>query len=132
VQPLSLLSLFSGIWAIVVTSSLALNSLSHMSESPCWVIGSQGPVFPRKTLPATSQSHLMSYVKLLGFFFGGGVLLLQTVISNHEKIPVWGWRGGSASKSTDCSSEGPEFKSQQPHGGSQPSVMRSDALFWHI
>jgi hypothetical protein len=26
-------------------------------------------------------------------------------------------------KSTDCSSEGPEFKSQQPHGGSQPSVM---------
>jgi hypothetical protein len=26
----------------------------------------------------------------------------------------------------------PEFKSQQPHGGSQPSVMRSDALFWGI
>jgi hypothetical protein len=37
-----------------------------------------------------------------------------------------GWRGGSEIKSTDCSSEGPEFKSQQPHGGSQPSVMRSD------
>jgi hypothetical protein len=34
-----------------------------------------------------------------------------------------GWRDGSAIKSTDCSSEGPEFKSQQPHGGSQPSVM---------
>jgi hypothetical protein len=29
-------------------------------------------------------------------------------------------------KSTDCSSEGPESKSQQPHGGSQSSVMRSD------
>jgi hypothetical protein len=28
------------------------------------------------------------------------------------------WRDGSAVKSTDCSSEGPEFKSQQPHGGS--------------
>jgi hypothetical protein len=26
-------------------------------------------------------------------------------------------------KSTDCSSEGPEFTSQQPHGGSQPPVM---------
>ena len=38
--------------------------------------------------------------------------------------------GTSAVKSTDCSSEGPEFKSQQPHGGSQPSVMRSDTLFW--
>jgi hypothetical protein len=33
-------------------------------------------------------------------------------------------------KRTDCSSGGPEFKFQQPHGGSQPSVMRSDALFW--
>jgi hypothetical protein len=40
-----------------------------------------------------------------------------------------GWRDGSAVKSTDCSFEGPEFKSQQPHGGSQPSVMRSDPLF---
>jgi hypothetical protein len=33
-----------------------------------------------------------------------------------------GWRDGSAGKSTDCSSKGHEFKSQQPHGGSQPSV----------
>jgi hypothetical protein len=31
---------------------------------------------------------------------------------------------------TDCSSKGPEFKSQQPHGGSQPYIMRSGALFW--
>jgi hypothetical protein len=31
----------------------------------------------------------------------------------------------------DCSSEGPEFKSQQPHGGSQPSVT-SDSLFWSV
>jgi hypothetical protein len=41
-----------------------------------------------------------------------------------------GWRDGLAVKSTDCSSKGPEFNSQQPHGGSQPSVMESDALFW--
>jgi hypothetical protein len=33
-------------------------------------------------------------------------------------------------RAPDCSSEGLEFKSQQPHGGSQPSVTRSDALFW--
>jgi hypothetical protein len=32
----------------------------------------------------------------------------------------------------DCSSIGPEFKSQQPHGGSQPSVTRSNALFWCV
>jgi len=31
----------------------------------------------------------------------------------------WGWRDSSM----DCFSEGPEFKSQQPHGGSQPSVI---------
>jgi hypothetical protein len=39
------------------------------------------------------------------------------------------WRDGSVVKS---SSEGLEFKSQQPHGGSQPSVMRSDTLFWSV
>jgi hypothetical protein len=43
-----------------------------------------------------------------------------------------GWQDDSAGKSTNCSSRGPEFKSQQPHGGSQPSVMRSDALFWCV
>jgi hypothetical protein len=26
----------------------------------------------------------------------------------------------------------PKFKSQQPHGGSQPSVTKSDALFWSV
>ena len=34
-------------------------------------------------------------------------------------------------KSTDCSSRGPEFNSQQPHGGLKPSVVRSDVPFWH-
>ena len=43
-----------------------------------------------------------------------------------------GWRDGSAVKSTDCSSRGPEFNSQQTHGGSQPFVMGSDALFWCV
>jgi hypothetical protein len=35
-------------------------------------------------------------------------------------------------KNTGYSSRGPEFKSQQPHGGSQASVVGSDAVFWHI
>jgi hypothetical protein len=43
-----------------------------------------------------------------------------------------GWWDGSGVKSTDCSSESPEFKSQQSHGGSQPSIMRSEALFWCV
>jgi hypothetical protein len=43
-----------------------------------------------------------------------------------------GWRNISAGKSTDCSSEGLEFKSQHLQGGSQPLIMRSDALFWNV
>jgi hypothetical protein len=42
-------------------------------------------------------------------------------IRNLE-VSSGGWRDGSAVKSTNRSSEGPEFKSQQPHGGSQPSI----------
>jgi hypothetical protein len=51
---------------------------------------------------------------------------------NKKENGRHGWRDGSEVKSTNCSSEGPEFKSQKPHGGSQPSVMRSDILFWCI
>jgi hypothetical protein len=43
-----------------------------------------------------------------------------------------GWRDVSAVKSTVYSSRDPEFNSQQPHCGSQPSVMGSDALFWYV
>jgi hypothetical protein len=39
-----------------------------------------------------------------------------------------GWRDGSAVKSTDYSSRGPELNSWQPHDYSQPSViMESDS-----
>jgi hypothetical protein len=44
----------------------------------------------------------------------------------------WGWRDGSVVKSTDCSFRGPEFNSQKSNGGSQPSVMGSDALCWCV
>ena len=46
-------------------------------------------------------------------------------VCGTENCMSWGWRDGSAVKSTDCSSRGPEFNSQQLHGGSQPSVMGS-------
>jgi hypothetical protein len=35
-------------------------------------------------------------------------------------------------KRANYSSKGPEFKSQQPCGGSQPFVLKSDALFWSV
>jgi hypothetical protein len=55
----------------------------------------------------------------------------NTVLALLECLKL-GWPGGSVVKSADCSSEGPEFKFQQPHGGSLPSVTRSDALFWSV
>ena len=35
-------------------------------------------------------------------------------------------------RASDCFSEGLKFKSQQPHGGSQPPLIRSDSLFWSV
>ena len=43
-------------------------------------------------------------------------------MNSKKKITLQDWRDGSVVKSTDCSSEGPEFKPQQPYSGSQPSV----------
>ena len=40
-----------------------------------------------------------------------------------------GVEGGENTIRVYYSSKGFEFQSQQPHGGSQPPVMRSDALF---
>jgi hypothetical protein len=54
--------------------------------------------------------------------------LLSNNLNSIIKSISLGWRGGSVGKSTDCSSKGHKFKSQQPHGGSQPSLIRSDAL----
>jgi hypothetical protein len=45
------------------------------------------------------------------------------------RVALGSWRDGSEVESTDCSFRGPEFNFQQPHGGSQPSNMVSDALF---
>jgi hypothetical protein len=49
-----------------------------------------------------------------------------------KKNTAGGWRDDSVVKGAYCSSKGPKFKSQQPHGGSQPSVTKSDALFWSV
>ena len=54
----------------------------------------------------------------------------KLIKNNDSKGLNRSWRDGSVVKSIACSSKGPEFNSQQPHGGSQPSVMRFGALFW--
>ena len=62
-------------------------------------------------------------------------LSAQSTYEGYERLAVrlrklifLGWRDGSVVKSIACNSKGPEFNSQQLHGGSQPSVKRSDAL----
>jgi hypothetical protein len=55
-----------------------------------------------------------------------------TSVTEVFKASSGGWRDGSVVKSTDCSSRGPELNSQQPHDGSQPSIMGSDTLFWCV
>jgi len=56
----------------------------------------------------------------------------KTISWFFKKINKRHWRDDSAVKSTDYSSRGPVFNSQQSHGGSQPSVKGSDALFWYV
>jgi hypothetical protein len=50
------------------------------------------------------------------------MFMVSGTLLNKENLPG-AWSDGSVVKSTDCSSRGPEFESQQSHGGSQPSVM---------
>jgi hypothetical protein len=62
-------------------------------------------------------------------------LSLKAVVLDHKctsalRRSYMGWRDGSEAKNTGCSFRGPEFNSQQPHGGSQLSIRGSDALFW--
>jgi hypothetical protein len=52
--------------------------------------------------------------------------------NNNKKLLHRLEQDSSIVKSTDCSSRGPEFNSQQPHSASQTSVMGSDVLFCHI
>jgi hypothetical protein len=61
---------------------------------------------------------------LLGTELRTSVLLtaepsLQAQAKYFLKSKIRGWRDGSAVKNTGCSSRGPRFNSQHPHGGSQ-------------
>jgi len=56
---------------------------------------------------------------------GNPASLKLGIMGKSVKTPRQGLRDGSVVKSTDCSFRNPEFNSQQPHGGSQPSVIES-------
>jgi hypothetical protein len=52
-------------------------------------------------------------------------LLFDTGFLGGKKKGFQGWRDGLVARTTDCSSRGHEFNSQQPHGVSQPFVTDS-------
>jgi hypothetical protein len=70
----------------------------------------------------TTDSHMPTEVGIFPLTLYKGFL---------ESLSM-GWRDGSVVKSTSCSSRGPEFNSQHPHDGSQPSVIGFDSLFWCV
>ena len=78
------------------------------------------------TLIATSITAIYS-IRIIYFVLITKPRFPLTIIINKNNPliinPIGGWRDGSEVKSIACASKGPEFNSQQPHGGSQPSVM---------
>jgi hypothetical protein len=93
-------------------------------ESPTWVLRTNSDYLEKQKVLLTAEPSLQT-------------LFLNFKEKNHQELVTLkgvpgGWRDGSAVRSTECSSRSPEFKFQQPHGGSQPSVIRSDALLWCV
>jgi len=96
--------------------------------------------------PVSKNQNLIHFKKMWGWGFSSVVerlprkrKALGSVPSSEKKNKKKkkkkkrkgkGWRDGSVVKSSVCYSRGPEFSSQQPHGGSQPSVM--GFLFWCV
>jgi hypothetical protein len=89
-----------------------------------------------EVLSSIPSNHMMAYNHLQWDLMPSSGVSDTPVYSyntiNNLKNTIRGWRDGSVVKSTDCSAKGPEFKSQQPHGGLQPSITRSDTLFWSV
>jgi hypothetical protein len=84
----------------------------------------------QQTLPACFHSscsscnllNVMNRVRFLNYITILGIIGMK---SRAGEMAQW-------VRAPDCSSKSLKFKSQQPHGGSQPSVMRSDSLFWSV
>jgi hypothetical protein len=80
-----------------------------------------------------NSQRLWQHPQNLLSFKSDGVLNSETQAFTPDQETIC--RAGEMAqwvRAPDCSSKGPEFKSQQPHGGSQPSVTRSDAFFWCV
>lgn len=77
-----------------------------------------------------TQSALLIFIySALQYLQGIGNIFINPISNlcnlTQHTLSYDPWKYGSAVKSTLWSSKGPEFKSQQSHGGSQPFVMKS-------
>jgi hypothetical protein len=80
-----------------------------------------------------TETRISPEINDLSLSFFVKLQVLWETSSQKNKVEIkkdTSWAGEMAQwvRAPDCSSEGLEFKSQQPHGGSQPSVTRSDKI----
>ena len=62
-------------------------------------------------------------------------LLTSNFVGMYVNMCIKGKKAGAGEMAQQLRahfSTGPEFNSQEPYGGSQPSVMGSKALFWCV
>jgi hypothetical protein len=117
----------------------------HRISIPHWVESDPKLISANKMNSSPEDECQEQGYFLPDFILGGGGRVFSGFSIFHLKVKTKArtrkhsllkdsgfWRNGSAVKRTDCSTRGPEFNSQQPRGSSQPSVMRSDALFWCV
>jgi uncharacterized membrane protein YgcG len=129
------------LFAVAYYLSLEYHSLQIIDpyrDSSLWLIQCSLLVKILKALWIAQKSY---YKKILGFFFLTKMELplqkiLQVILGfsdQNQKEEGGGGGGGRGGRGGRGGGGGrrrsPEFKSQQPHGGSQPPIMRSDTLF---
>ena len=137
IRPICLGANFTSVTEVLLSTRVVLftwkekYNLNHTWKGLWWIW--RGSVLDSQaTLPFIMFSFLHQKCKAtLDLYFQWSTLHIQSLnklMNTYDcKREKGGWRDG-----TDCSSKGPEFKSQHPHGGSQPPIMRSYSLFWSI
>jgi hypothetical protein len=130
-------------WGIVTMKSLGSGKVVHtfnpskLRQRDLWVQGQPGTKQvpdPGVVAHTFNLGHTFCWRSTRGHWKKEDSILLvclHLLASTSVKILLagGGWRHGSAVKHWLLFQR---FNSQQPHGGSQPSVVESDALFWYV
>ncbi|EDL92699.1 rCG63222 [Rattus norvegicus] len=87
------------------------------------------PTLGRDQSPGRSSPRMPGCLSVISWALS---LALPGPVSPVKNAGVRAGEMAQRLRAPDCSSRGHELNSQQPHGGSQPSVKRSDSLFWCI